>query len=481
MALNMGRRATAILWIGLALFCARSAIAQTTQSPAPAPVPPPAVLPAGVVPPSVWLNVTGQPAEAAFLDDEIRNALDRSIRPTLRPGASIRYGPIVPWPLPALAAGYRAAANVTVTIVGGNETSWVTGVTSVYITNVVTPPSAPPILFLSDDPEYVPTEGLVFRGNVEGARAARLYYYHDNIGLPRDLDVVLTASAPARVHIIQSVAGPDLDVVSVGHAVSRNFLLRQQRNEGTVVDLVPGMPFVLRHDLVFLGELVAGAIDLGVLAGGPIAVSVVASPAGGHPEQYLNGPRLAPDGHNRHGTFDLGGYGFIGAAYRVGGPDAAVKYGDRTTTPRNVDPSDPGRDYGDYGVVHRLTFTMTNPTDAPHVVYLYERPLGGAVRSSFLVDGQLKELGCARLPRPYWLMTYLLPPRTTAASTTLTMTDGGSYYPIEFGMTETQPFPFTPPAGAADGCAPSLPSAPESNAPPPIPSPAPTGEGAIPR
>jgi hypothetical protein len=477
----MGRRTVAILAIALALVYARSAVAQPAQGPSSKSATAPSVLPAGVVPSTTWLSVTGSPADGMFLDAEIRNALDRQIRPTLRPGASVRYGPIVPWPLPALAAGYRAAANVTATIVGNNDTSWVTGVTSVYITNVPMAPAAPSILFFSDDPEYIPMEGLVFRGNVDAGRPARLYYYHSDIGVPRDLDVVLTATTPSRVHIIQSVDGPDLDVASVGHAVSRNFLLFQQRNEGTVVDVTPGAPFILRHDLIFAGELVAGAIDFQVLAGGPVAASVVASPAGGHPEPYLGGPRMPFDGHNRRGTFELAGYGVIAAAYTVGGPDASVKYGHRNTTPRNVDPADPGRDYGDYGVVHRITFGLINPTDAPHVVYLYEKPLGGAVRSSFLVDGQLKELGCARLPVPYWLMTYLLPPHTASASTTMTMTDGGSYYPLEFGITETQPFPYTPPPNAADGCAPTLLPSPAPTAAPQMPVPTPTSTNESPK
>jgi hypothetical protein len=32
------------------------------------------------------------------------------------------------------------------------------------------------------------------------------------------------------------------------------------------------------------------------------------------------------------------------------------------------------------------------------------------------------------------------------------MTDGGSNYPLEFGMTESLPLPNTPPPNAVDGC-----------------------------
>ena len=432
------------------------------QSPSPAPtVPTPAPLPpAGVIPPSIALTVTGSPTDGVFLDSEIRNALDRELRPTLRPGAAIRYGPIVPWPIAPLATGYRTAVNVGVTIEGdGADSATVTGTTTVNITNVALAPRPASVLFLSDDPEYLPTEGLAFRGIVDASRTARLYYYHDDIGLPRDLDVLITASIPTRLHIMQSVAGPDLDVMNVGHSVSRDFLLYMQQNDGVIVDVNPGTPLIVQHRLLLQGELVAGSMNVRVLSGGPATVSVIASQAGGHPERYLNGPRLPYDGHNRHGIFDLDGYGDLVTSYTLGGPDTFVKYGGATPSPRNIDPSDPGHDRGDYGVVHRITINLTNPADTALPVYLYERPLGGSVRSTFVIDGDLREIGCARLSQPYWLKTYQLAPHARGVSTTLTMTDGGSFYPIEFGVSSSQPVWNTPPLNAPDGCSPGSASA----------------------
>ena len=414
---------------------------------------PPGLPAAGAIPPAISLDVTGSPAaDPAFLDAQIRDALDRLIRPTLRAGASIAYGPIAPWPLLALVAGTRAAVNVTVQITGDNSISAdVTGVTAVTLNSVNVVPAAPSVLFLSDDPEYLRSEGLIFRGNVSSERPARLYYYHSDLGVPRDLDVVLTATMPSRVHLLATASGPELDVMNVGHTVTRDFLRFEQNKEGTVIDLVPGTPFIVRHNLILQGEVVAGAVDVGVVSGGPVAVSVVASPAGGSPQAYLAGPRVGFDGNRRHGAFDLTGFGAIAQTYTVGGPPIAVQYGARTPTPRNLDPSDDGRDYGDYGVVHRITFTLANPTNDPHPIYIYERAHGGPVRSSFIVDGQFKELDCVRDTQPYWVTTYQLAPHSIGASTTVTMADGGSFYPLEFGVTDM------PPGNADDGCAAAVP------------------------
>jgi hypothetical protein len=452
----------AALALALASFAGPVRAQQPPAEPSPVAAPLPA---AGAVPPNITLDVTGTPAaDAAFLEAQIRAAIDRAVRPTLLPGASLTIGAFTPWPLLPLAAGDRTAVNVTVTVTGDATTAPVSGITTVTVANVAqahvhVPPS---VLFLSDDPEYLPTEGVVFRGDVTPARPARLYYYHSDVGAPRDLDVVLTASSPARVHLVQSRGGPELDVMDVGHTVSRDYLHFAQAGEGIVADVAPGRPFVVRHALLLQGEVVAGTADVEVVGGTGVTVSVLASAAGSRPDASLRGPRVPYDGHRRHGVFDLAGFGAISAAYTAGGAPASVQYGTRAPSPRNLDPADDGRDYGDYGVVHRITFVLSNPGDAPQVVYVYEKPLGGPVRSTFLLDGQMKEVGCVRLPQPYWIATYQLAPHSTGQSTAVTMTDGGSFYPLEVGVTDTMPSPYTPPVGSADGCSPVTPAFPDS-------------------
>ena len=136
------------------------------------------------------------------------------------PGASVRYGAIVPWPLPALNPGDRAEATVAVTIAGDSGSAWVSAVTSVDITNVALTVPLPSVFYLSDDPEYVNSTGLLFRGTVATGDAARIYYYHADVGLPHDLDVVLTARR-RRASILCSRLRVRISTsMSVGHTVS---------------------------------------------------------------------------------------------------------------------------------------------------------------------------------------------------------------------------------------------------------------------
>jgi hypothetical protein len=431
----------------------------------------PATAPAGVLPTNVSLTLTGAPADAAFVQAQIAVALDRVIRPTLQAGAVVRYGDPVPAVQP-LGSGFETSFSVPVTISGSAEFAAVDGAVIVRVANLSVAPFAPVLLHLDDDPEYVRSDGVLFRSSVASERPVRLYYYHENGAQTRRFMLVLTATAanPSRVQIIDASAGPSADVMSVGHAVSRTFVQVQPLGEGVVVDVAAGMPFVQRDVTVGPSEGVAGVVDLRVLAGGAVTMTVLAAGPGADPTALLDAARVAYDGHDRHGTFALTGIGEATVAYTVGGPDASLEYGNPAHGPQNVDPNDRGRDAGDYGVLQRITFDLANPLHAPATVYLYEQPVEGVVRSSFLVNGALVDLGCARLSQRYQIASYQLGPGSAASLRVLSMTDGGSNYPLEVGVTTTPPLPTTPPIDAPDGCFPKPGIAP----PPPPPTPAPT-------
>ncbi|MGH7659573.1 MAG: hypothetical protein ACRENA_01475, partial [Vulcanimicrobiaceae bacterium] len=225
-------------------------------------------------------------------------------------------------------------------------------------------------------------------------------------------------------------------------------------------------PLVLRSSIGLIGELVAGEVDMRVLMGGPVNVSVIAFPAGEQLSKYVNAPLAPRDGHNRSGAFNLAGFGAQTLAYTVGGPDTATTYGGRDTAPPNVEPGSLGHDWGDYGVTHRFAVNIDNPTDAPQIVYLYEKPSGGSSINMFVVDGQVRQMGCARVPQRYEIVHYEVAPHAQIASTVVTMTDGGSSYPLEVGLTQTAPNPFTPPMDSPEGCFPK-------STPTPIPTPTP--------
>ncbi len=416
---------------------------------------------AGTVPAQMQLRVTGSDIDPMWLGEQIARLVSHAV--VAQPGAVVSVDPVASPQPPSPGATEQVTEPVTI---AGNGTFFdVTGETTVTVTNVPVEPFAPPVLFYDDDPERINADGVLYRADITASTPARLYYYHDAADAGHRLAVVLRAQRASSVQVIDSSSGPNIDVMSVGHAVTRNFLLMDPRNEGIVVDVDATAPVVLHDIAMSAGQGVAGNVDVQVLSGGPVSVTVLAVPPGADPRTMQDGPLLPSDGHHRTGVFSLTNYGTDALAYTVGGADASLVYGDRERTPPNLDAQSPGHDYGEYGVLRTLLFSLDNPTASPATVYLYERPIGGVVRSSFLVDGTLADIGCVRVPMRYQIAAFVLAPGGRYHMNVLTMTDGSSNYPIEVGLSTTAPEPSAPPISAPDGCFPK---------PQTSPSPAPT-------
>jgi hypothetical protein len=412
---------------------------------------------AGTIVPGAVLQVTGAPAKPSWIAAQV-DRLAHYLTQTA-PGAQATIPAVTPPPA-APAAGEAVHFSIPIQVTGTGDAYWnVAGTTNVTVQNVQLPPYVTQRLLYDDDPERVNGDGVVFRGTIDAETPARLYYYHDDGPAPRVLAVVLNNGAAhvSQVQVIDASAGPNIDVMSVGHAVSEQYLRMSHLGQSVVLPVYPNRPIVLDRFTMTSRQGVAGSIGLRVLSGGPLGVTIVAASPDDDPLALLGAPLVPRDGHHRTGVFSLEDYGNTVVDYTVGGPDARFTYGGRSPTPPNVDPSAKGHDYGDYGVRWRMRFLLFNQTASPATVYLYERPLGGALRASFLVDGTFVDMGCVRVPKPYQVGAFLLSPNQTYRVDVETMTDGGSNFPAEIGITATPPEPSPPPVRSPEGCFPKEP------------------------
>jgi hypothetical protein len=345
---------------------------------------------------------------------------------------------------------------VPVQIAGNGQYFDQSGTTKVNVQNLALQAFSPGLLFYDDDPEHVRQDGVLFRGSVTATQPTRLYYYHDDGADPRMLVVALTSNSqdPTSVQLVQASAGPNMDVMHVGQTLTKNFLLTKAYGEGVVVNLSQEEPYLLADVPMASRQLVSGTVDVRVLSGGPVVVTVLSISSGVDVRALLDGPILPGDGHHRTGVFKIDGFGADTLNFTAGGPDTTLAVGDADPTPPSANPAALGHDYGDYGVVHTISLNLSNPGAAPFTAYLFFKPLAGPARASFLIDGNLYDVGCVRVPTPYQVTSFNLNPGSTYRTVIQTMTDGASFYPALIGITSTPPRPSAPAISAPDGCFP---------------------------
>lgn len=105
---------------------------------------------------------------------------------------------------------------------------------------------------------------------------------------------------------------------------------------------------------------------------------------------------------------------------------------------------------GEYGVLRSVELTMANPTSAPRDVYLYEQAGTAGVTTTLAFDGDdaPTEVPClVDLDAHYLVKRFALAPGERRVVTGAFLTDGGSHFPLELGLTAI------PPALPADQCA----------------------------
>ncbi len=438
---------------------------------------------AGTVPASVTLQLAGGGLSPDFESLALANEVSRTA--SLRPGAVV--SPIDPRSFPAAAAnGLSWAGALPLVLSGGGRWRDVAGSVPVQVQVVQLPPLQPDLLFDSDDPETIldGQAGVVFHGALSvQAPTARVFAYHEFESTGRQLYLVLASAGAGHVQIVGDAAGPSYTTYA-GHVMSVRFL-QVRRLQRTVVATIDANPMVL--DVGGASEahrLVTGIYDLRLIDGGPVDVYLVAGFASGDPGPLalIGAPSSPPpvkDGHDRAGVYPLGAIppiwlsASITQAYR-----RPHEIGTFAVVGSWALPPTTGVRYlgGDYGVTRRFQLTMTNATDQPGTIYFYLAPsLAGATTSILFdgdgvtADGRAKafETVClqassaaATFAERYVLRAFVIPPTRGGPPVVVTgdyMTDGGSTYPVELGLTLDPP--------------PTPPPKPMCTAPPAVPSP----------
>jgi hypothetical protein len=385
-------------------------------------------LPAGAIATNVYLRVTGRPASAQFIREKALEAALKEV--VVRPGAStVANGDEIAAPA---ALGIDDVTTIDVPIIiQGDAYYTVQGVTHVRVENFAQPNVRPKSLLVSDFPETLKADGVLFEADLNAQRADRfLYFHYDPPGQP-DRRIVLraqnTSSQPALVQLIAGDAGPDANEMLVGHSSTERFLVHLAQNEGTVVTVPPNSTVSLMDQSLPAKSVVSGVMQLHEIAGSPLHLTLVAQNA----DAPIDGPAattalLQGDVPHARGIYAIPDF-YFDYSYEADGPDLEIPIG-LIPLPNLVQGQTLA---GDYGVLQDVTIRIVN-NDRRNArdIAIYANPRGGRATGTFVIDRVLVRAHAMPPFGHYKLRQYTIPPGSFVRTEIVTMPEGGSSYPL---------------------------------------------------
>ncbi len=236
-------------------------------------------------------------------------------------------------------------------------------------------------LLLSDSPETVPADGIMYQDTVEGD--ARLFFHHVNGTTTNKKIIVLLENAgsePAHITVYQhGMSGPGFDYLAVGKAVQMEYLagnnlyLVEVPSHGTA-ELIPSLSGLE----VQPNALVNGIYDF--KSDRPVTVKVMMMPVNANVKEFAAQAKVLPaDQYRLRGTFD--GKDRLLVPTKVYNPKedgmVAITLADNAVDRyvAGIDATDGSKvlNYGNYGVVYKLFI----PSAYEGKISYYLNPRGG--------------------------------------------------------------------------------------------------------
>ena len=339
---------------------------------------------AGSVAPSTSVRLTGNPATAGFVRGEVAAAVIAAARP--RPGANA----VVPASAVNLKTdlGQDNITSVDVPVaIQGPQFINVSGTTHVTIENFALPRISPSQLLVSDYPETLRENGLLFAADLTRDTAQRFLYYHFNPRNEPNRRILLKVENPspqvAVVQFISGSAGPEENEMEVGHLSTRRFLVRELQNEGTVVTIPPNSTINLVNHFLPAGSISSAILQLREMTGNTLHLSLLAQDANDAIDTPVSQSAALLRGDVKHarGIYPVPEF-FFDYTYDTSQEPLEIQIG-ALKLPNIVEGEALA---GDYGVMQSINVTIVNRFGHPVPIAIYENPRGGRATGTYLID-----------------------------------------------------------------------------------------------
>lgn len=382
---------------------------------------------AGSFAPDTTIRITGDPASAQFIKEQALSTAVKLVQ--ARPGAQVGASIDEIHFNRSLQQDNAARVDVPI-LIQGEQYFTVEGVTHVRVENVAAPKIVPGSLMVSDYPEKLTENGVLFTADLQRSQPSRFLYFHYNPPGEPDRRIVLRAqnisSEPAIVQFITGQGGPDPNEMLVGHEATRRFLQYLVQNEGRII-VVPGNSTLnLIEQPLPAKSVVANMLQLRVLNGSAVHLTLFAQNASTSPDESLASTELLSGDHpHARGIYQIPEFHYS-RLWNVTDEYLELPIG-QIPLPNLIQGQALS---GDYGVLQSFVIKVQNPTNTPQAIAIYENPRGGRATGTYLIDGVLIQSHQVPPFSRYKVRQYVVPARGFVRVTIQTIPESGSNYPL---------------------------------------------------
>lgn len=383
---------------------------------------------AGIIAPEISLEVTGSPASEEIIKNGILYRISDAV--TLKPGASMYLKQDLEI-FKGLGSGSSAVFPVQV-IAEGKGYMPAEGTVSVSVVNSSIKWDGPGALWISNRPETLDRDGILFKKSLETGAQARFMYSHKN-GSSFHRRVAISfrnpGRKPARLLFRNAFAGPDKFEMYAGHKAAARYMKLFSSESGYVLD-IPAFSSVLISDTnITPGFLFSGICDLKLLEGDSVEVSAESFPAGGKKGrlEMIDEP-FDPFKIHPHGVFPAGIIS-LESSYRLSSEDSSVEIG---KWPWLIDAETGEPNTGNFGVVYIIYADLINDTGYPSYVNIDFTPLNGTSQGTVIIDGEMIETPVTRKDCSTTVKKMRLNAKENRRVIIMTIPEASSCYPVKF-------------------------------------------------
>ncbi|MHB8148088.1 MAG: Ig-like domain-containing protein, partial [Vulcanimicrobiaceae bacterium] len=317
---------------------------------------------AGTIAPYVSLRLTGDPASADYVRNQIVAAIVRATQPRSNAQVIVSRSDVIM--NGDLAQDNTLDLDVPV-LIQGNDYFDADGTTHIHVENVAAPRISPDSLMVSDYPERLTENGVLFTSALKHDAPSRFLYFHYNPPGQPDRRIVLRAQnrsdEPAIVQFIAGLGGPSPNEMEAGHDATKRFLVHVIQNEGRLITVGAHQSSnILAQDLP-PGEILSELLQLRVLSGGTIRLALFAQNATDDPNAPITQTELLTSTvRHARGVYDIPEFHYA-AQWDLTGPYLELPIG-QIPLPNTLQGEALA---GDYGVLEAFVVNVQNPLPTP--------------------------------------------------------------------------------------------------------------------